>query len=277
MNTLNRFLNDSTGIVLSLFSAWPPLATLVLLSALFGIVVAIVFRWTSNQAKLRRIADLCSAQILAIKLFKDEPKAVFGAFGRLLRYSLLRVWTLVPSMLVIMIPAVLLLVHLAVWYEYRPLSTGESAVLEVQLADGAWAEHQELTPELPSQLTLETPSLRDAQEKSILWRVRVTKPVPATIRWQIGSNVFDKQVAVSAQKEAFTPVSVRRPGPGLWDRLLHPVEPALEKDGPLRGIAVQCPRRSTPVFGWDIPWWVTFLIVSILAAILVRPLIKVQF
>jgi hypothetical protein len=277
MNTLNTFLNNVTRIVLSPLAGWSPLTALVLLSALFGIVVAIVFRWTSNQEKLRRIANLCSAQILAIKLFKDEPRAVIGAFGRLLRYSLVRTWFLVPSMIVILFPTVLLLVHLAVWYEYRPLAQGESAVVELQLADGAWAEQLELTPELPSQLALETPPLRDPEAKAMLWRVRVKEPVPAAIRWRIGPNVFDKQVAVSAQKESFTPVSVRRSGTGWWDRLLHPAEPALEEESPLRGIVVHHQRRSTPVFGWDIPWWATLLIVSILAAILVRPLVKVQF
>jgi len=277
MNTLNAFLTNLTRIVLSLFSGWSPLATLVVLSACFGIVVAIAFRFTSNQTKLRRVADLCRAQVLAIKLFKDEPKTIVSALGTLGHFTLVRMWHLLPSMFLLIVPSVLLLVHLAVWYEYRPLSTGDSAVLELQLAEKAWANYPLVAPEVPGQLVLETPPLRDSQEKSIWWRVRVTEAVPATIRWRIGAEVFDKDIAVAEQKDAFYPVSVRRPGSGWWDRLLHPTETALQEDCPLRGIEVHYERRTTPLFGWDIPWWATVLIVSMLAAILVRPLVKVQF
>ena len=260
-----------------LFAGWPPLLTLIVISALFGVVVAILFRMTSNQVKLRRVADLCRAQVLAIKLFKDEPRTMFDALGQLSRYTSLRVWYLLPSMCIAIVPSVLLLVHLAVWYEYRPLATGESAVVELQLAKSAWAEYQGVVPEVPSQLDLETQSLRDPDESSILWRVRVKEPAPATIRWRLGSDVFDKQIAVAGAPTALSPVSVRRPGSGWWDRLIHPTETALQPESPLRGIVVHHQHRMTPLWGWNIPWWTTVLLVSILAALLVRPLVKVQF
>ncbi|MCG8448084.1 MAG: hypothetical protein MI725_00710 [Pirellulales bacterium] len=277
MNTLHSFLGNVTRIVLSPTAGWSPLVGLVLLSALFGIVVAIIFRWTSNQERLRRVADLCRAQVLAIKLFKDEPKTIFKAFRQLLHYSLVRIWCLVPSMIVLLIPSILLLVHLAVWYEHKPLTMGEAAVLELQFAENAWAANQDVLPDLPAQFAIETPPLRDLEEKSILWRVRVKEPVPATIRWQVGSEVFEKKVAVSGEQDTLVPVSVRRPGSGWWDRLIHPAEEALKESSPLRGITIHHQQRSTPVFGWDVPWWVTVLFVSILAALLVRPLVKVQF
>ena len=72
-------------------------------------------------------------------------------------------------------------------------------------------------------------------------------------------------------------VSARRPGPGLWDRLLNPGEPGFAAGDSVRAVVVHQPLRSTPIFGFDIPWWLTFLIVSILAALVVRPLVKVRF
>lgn len=277
MKTLHTLLENLVEMVVSPLAAWSPLGALVIISAVFGVVVALVFRWTSNQKRLKRIADLCRAQVLAIKLFKDDPKSIFLAFGRLLKYSAQRIWCLVPSMLVILFPSVLLLIHLAVWYEHRPLLPGEATVVELQLADRAWDAQLDLTPELPEQLSLETPALHDLEQKSLLWRVRAVESQPATIEWQVEPQTVGKSLAVSERPAALTPVSVRRPGTGWWDRLLHPVEDAFDAGSSVRGITIHHPSRSTPVFGWDIPWWLTMLIVSIIAAFLAGPILKVQF
>ena len=277
MDTLHRLLSEFLETILSPLASWSPLGALVLISAVFGVVVAIVFRWTSNQQEMRRIADLCRAQVLAIKLFKDDPKSIFLAFGRLMKYSAQRMWCLFPSMIVILIPSVLLLVHLAVWYEHRPLSPGETTVIELQLADESWDASQEFTPELPTQLSLETPALRDFEEKSILWRIRVNEAGLSPIQWRVDSQVVKKSLAVSEETEVLSPVSVRRPGPGWWDRFLYPAEDAFSSNSSVRGIAIHHPIRSTPVFGWDIPWWLTVLLVSILAALLAGPVLKVQY
>lgn len=277
MNTLHSWLGRILETILSPLAAWSPLGALIIISAVFGVVVAFIFRWTSNQKKMRQIADLCRAQVLAIRLFKDDPKTILLSFGRLLKYSSQRMWCLVPSMIVLIIPTVLLLVHLAVWYEHRPLKAGESTVIELQLANNAWDAQGDIAPELPTGISLETPALRDLEEKSVLWRVRVHEGASTKIHWSLNSQDFDKTLAVSDGTDALSVVSVRRPGTGWWDRLLHPAEAGFDSASSVRGISVHHPHRSTPVFGWDIPWWMTVLVVSILAAYLAGPVLKVQY
>ncbi len=127
------------------------------------------------------------------------------------------------------------------------------------------------------ELAVETRPLRDDEEHAVYWRIRAVEPAPATIRWRLGSEQFTKQMALAAERESFCAVDVRRPGAEWWDRLLHPGEPGFAADSPVKAAVVYYPRRSTPLLGLDLPWWLTFLIVSILAALLVRPLVKVNF
>lgn len=277
MNQLNALLRDLTDLVLSPFAGISPWVPLVVLSALVGIVMAIVFRYTSPQQKLRHVADLSRAEVLAIKLFKDDPVAMFRALGRLLGHSGRRLCYSLLPMLVMIVPFVLLLTHLAVWYEYRPLAVGESAVVELQLADGPWEEYRDVPLEASEEIAVETKALRDADEKAVYWRIRVTQPEPGELHWQLGATQVDKQVAVADPAHSFCPVSVRRAGPGFWDRLLYPGEDAFDAGSPVRGITIYLEPRSTPIFGWDVPWWATLLVVSIVAALLVRPLVGVQF
>ena len=86
-----------------------------------------------------------------------------------------------------------------------------------------------------------------------------------------------KQIALADDDGSFPAVDARRPGPGFWDRLLFPGEPGFADDEPVQGITVHHLRRSTPLLGFDVPWWLTFLLVSMLAAVAVRPLVKVSF
>jgi len=277
MNALNAFFRELTHLTLSLLDGWSPLMRIVVVSTLLGIVMAIVFRFTTNQRKLCRVAELCRAEVLAIKLFKDDPRVMFRSIGQLLRNTAQRLWYSLPPMFVMLIPFAFLLSHLAVWYEYRPLTVGDTAIVELQLSDSAWEQYQEVSPQVPVQLTVETSPLRDPEAKSIFWRIRVNQATPAKIHWQFGADSVDKEVAVASESQMFCPVSVRLPGPGWWDRLLHPVEQTLGAGSPLRGITVHHQQRDVPLFGWNVPWWATVLIVSTVAALVVRPLVKVQF
>jgi hypothetical protein len=276
MNQLNTLLRSLTWCVLTPFAGWPPLVPLIVVSAVLGVVMAVVFRFTSPQQRLRRVADLSRAEVLAIKLFKDEPRVMFAALGRLLRYSALRLWYSVPPVAVMLIPFTLVLTHLALWYEHRPLIVGESAVLEMQLAKSAWIVHRDASLTAPLAIAVETEPLHDEHAHAINWRIRAIEPTASEFSWQLGEERVDKQIVIAAVN-SFSPVSVSRPGSSWWDRMLYPGEPALENSSSVRGIDINYPQRSTPIFGWDVPWWATLLVVSILSALAVRHLVKVQF
>ncbi len=89
--------------------------------------------------------------------------------------------------------------------------------------------------------------------------------------------MLEKRLDVADDPRALCSVSPRRPGADFWDRLLYPAEPGMSADAPARALVVHYPRRTTPIFGFDIPWWLTLLIVSIIAALLLRPILKVRF
>ena len=279
MNAINATLTALTNRLLDPLGGWPPLLTLLVLSAAAGVIMAVIFRYASNQRGLRRVANRSRAQVLAIKLFKDDLGTMFGSLGQLLRYTLLRLFYSLPPMLVMLVPFVLLLAQLSLRYEHRPLAVGETAVIELQVAPHAWQEHQTVAIEAPPQISVETEPLRDAEKKAVYWRIRAKQAAPETLSlsWRLGSQLVEKQVATASDATRLRSVSARRPGPHWWDRLLHPGEPGFSADSPVQAVIVHYARRSTPVFGFDVVWWLTFLIVSMLAAVLIKPLVKVQF
>jgi hypothetical protein len=131
--------------------------------------------------------------------------------------------------------------------------------------------------EAPEGIIIETPALRDEAEHAVYWRFRVIAPVTESIGWRAGGTVVGKEIASAVDTKRLRAVSGERRGGGLWSQMLHPVEPGLGADSPVRRIAITHPRRSTPILGIALPWWVTFLIVSLVTALVVRPIFRVQF
>jgi hypothetical protein len=277
MNALNSILTAITDAFFSLWAGGPAWAPLVVVSALAGLVAAIVFRFTSRQDLLRRDAELIQAQLLAMKLFRDDLGTMCGSLGRLLRYTVLRLWHSLPPMLVMGVPFILLLAQLARWYEHAPLVPGDQALVMLQLSEDEWSETKTLALEQSAEFVVETPSLRDPEEHTLYWRIGITQPRKATLRWKLPRQEIEKCIAVASNRQQLLAVDARRPGPGWTDRLLYPGEAAFEDSDTIRGIDVKYPRRSTPLLGLDLPWWAAFLIISVLAAVLGGRVMGIQF
>jgi hypothetical protein len=278
MNALNSVLTALTDAFFSRWAGGPAWIPLVVVSAAAGIFAAVVFRFTSPQKRLRRDAEMIQAQLLAMKLFRDDLGVMFGSLGRLLQYTARRLWHSLPPVVVMTPPFVLLLAQLARWYEHAPLVPGDQAIAVLQLADDAWTAYTIARPEAGEGLAIETPSLRDPQQKALYWRIRARQPSPSKLTWHFAQGkAIEKTITIAERRQDLVAIDTTRPGPGWLGKLLHPGErPFVPSDG-IRGVSVQYPARSTSVFGLDLPWWGNFLVVSILAALVAGRMMKVQF
>lgn len=277
MNWINARLTAVSDLVLAPFASWPPQVTLLAASVLAGVAMAYVFRQTSNQRALRAVADRTRAHLLGLRLFKDDARVAFGCQWELMKAIGLRLWHSLPPMAVLVIPFLFILTQLALRFENRPLEAGESVVVALHLSPQAWPALAGVAIAVPPGVSVETPPLRDPQEQAVYWRLKVDSPTAGALSWSIGDKVVEKSIVGALKAGKLCAVSARRPGPGFWDRLLYPGEPGFAAGSPVDSILVHYPRRSTPIFGLDIPWWASFLVASMAAALCARPFLKVQF
>lgn len=277
MNVVNPILTSISGVVIAPVRQWPPLLVLVVLSLIAGALMTVVFRYTSNQKALRRVAARTKAQLLCMRLFKDDMRVGLRAQGELITSIGLRLWYSLPPMLVLIVPFVLILTQLSLFYEKRPLQPGEQVVAAIELDPEAWDRHQNLAIQVPYGVSVETPPMRDAAEHTVYWRLRLDEPPAGVLRWNVGTDVVEKSLVGAASGRTLQAVSARRPGPGFWDRLLYPGESGFAAGGPVRAIEVRYPARQTPILGIDVAWWLSFFALSMVAALIVRPFLKVQF
>ena len=133
MNVLNAVLNRIADVLLTPFTSLA-LWGLAFWGIVAGIVMTMVFKRTSNQRALVRVADQTRAQMLAVRLFRDDLAVTFRCQWRLIKLIGLRLWYSLPPMLVMLVPFVLVLVQLALRYEKQPLTTGDQALVELTLS-----------------------------------------------------------------------------------------------------------------------------------------------
>lgn len=264
-NALGRFLLAPV--------AWlPGWLSATIVSAATGVLLLVVFKYTSHQRAIKRVRDDIKAHLLAVKLFKDSVSVTLRAQGRILLGALrLMVLSVVP-MLVMIVPVCLLLGQLALWYQSRPLQVGEEAVVTVTLngeIESSWPEVR-LQPTSAAEVTVGP--VRVLSQREICWNLKAREVGYHQVLFQVGPQTSRKELAIG---DRFMRLSTKRPGWSWSDMLLHPSEPAFRPDSRVRSIEIDYPERESYISGTD--WWVAYwFVMSMVAALCFRPMLNVS-
>lgn len=267
LNRASTLIGDLVYAVLGPLPVW---LGLTLISAAAGVVMLIAFRYLSNQEGIARAKDKISANLLAIKLYKDELRVMFKAqWGLLCGIARLQ-WYMLTPVVIMLVPMMLGLAQMAMRYQWRPVRPAETVLIRMRL-DG--------DREAPRSVDLES-SLGFVVDAGpvpggglIVWRGHGGAPGRHTLAFRIDGTVVTKELVVG---DSFERVSAVRPGASWTTQLLHPGESRLPADTPVRSIEILYPSVESLISGAD--WWVLyFFVVSMITALLLRPVFRVTF
>ncbi len=266
---LNPICTAAADIVyapLELFPAW---VGITLISAVAGVLMMIVFRYTSNQTAIGRARDNITANLLTLKLFKDDLRVAFGAQRRLVGAILRLQWHMLRPVLIMLPPMLLLLAQMGLRYQWRPLRVGEQTILRVKLA-GEATDYLGATVTANPGVAVELGPVPGNNE--LAWRLRATQPGRHLLKIQLDDAVIEKEMVISPDRTRVSPV---RPGHHWTTQVLYPAEPPIPADVPVRRIELDLPSEESWIYGENY-WILYFFIVSMLAALLVKPFFKVR-
>src|ERR1051325_6636583 len=91
------------------------------LSVIVGLLMVLLFRYTSNQKAIARAKDTLKAHLLAVRLFQDQLPVVLRAYGKILQGtgSYLRL-TFTP-LLIAILPMTFLIIQMDRYLGSMPL------------------------------------------------------------------------------------------------------------------------------------------------------------
>jgi len=271
---LNPICTHVGDIVYAPLSLLPIGLGLIVLSAVAGVVMLLAFRRLSDQKAIGRAKDQIKANLLALKLYKDELRVtllsqwrLLGAIGRLQRHMLAPVlWLLLPMLLG--------LAQMGIRYQWRPLKPGERALITMKLAGNpADPPTVSLSPTAGAIVEVGPVPARLDDGVELTWRVRGAEPGRHRLDFLVGGTAVAKELVVG---DGFDRVSPFRSQRSWTTQLLYPAERPLPGDSSVQSIEIEYAGRDSWVYGADI-WVLTFFVISMAAALICAPMFKVRF
>ena len=248
-----------------------PLLLVVLVSAVIGLLMVVVFRYTSDQKAIHVAKDQLKAHLLAVRLFQDQIPVVLASYGHILSGTGRYLKLAFKPLLYVILPLILLIAQLYRYLGYVPLETGQAFLLTVRTPNPD--SLNKLSLRLPPELTTTAPAVHVPSDNEIAWRVLAKKDGDYDIEVIADGQGFSKRTVVSSGLPRVSPVRLRG---RFWERMLVSGEPALPDSSPIQSIELSYPARSIH-FAWlDWNWIWLFFVLSLVAGFFFKSVLGIE-
>ena len=238
-------------------------------SILSGVVILLLFKISSNPAKIAAARDRAVARVLELWLFREDAVGGLFSVGRAMLNSLGYLATMLRPALVSMLPMLIMLIQANAWFGSKTLEKGDSVLVSVCAEQAGVADT--LSLEVPENITVEASvSCPEINEKS--WRIRVNEAKGSDILRITGRNI--EETKLIATGDAISRTSILRTNSRV-EHLLYPDEPLLPDS--LASITIAYKPASYSFFGIEMPWIVYLLIVSLITGLVLKKPLGVEF
>ncbi len=259
---MNSVFNAIGDIVLWPFEVMHPLLGLTVVSCLLGVVMILVFKWTSDQGGIQVAKDRMKAHMFAIRIFKEDLGVLGKSLGQIFKNLAIYQFHFFKPVAVAIVPLMLLLFQLDMRFSYAGLEPGQKIILKAELKEGIAPQ---ATLELPDGLVAETmvrirdrfPEDVSLDKGEVAWRVRAEKAGDYEVKIQVGDHVETKLISVGDRTRRMAPLRTN----SFWFALLYPAEAPLGESSPIEGIELEYPAQELGPLSGGSGWVLAIVVV----------------
>ncbi len=171
-----------------------PLFMVLAISIVIGLLMVIVFRYTSDQKAIGRAKDRLKAHLLAVRLFQDQLPVVMRAYGKILRGTGSYLRLAFTPFLIAILPITFLIVQLDRYFGWMPLQPAQTFLVEARVEDPAALNEAAL--QLPPELSNSAPAVHIPKDKEVVWRVVADRAGQFDIQIAAEGQTVSKQVVM---------------------------------------------------------------------------------
>jgi hypothetical protein len=244
---------------------------LIVISALAGVLMLLLFKWTTRQSVLSRARGRLTGHLYELGLYQDNLGVMARIQKDLLVANLKYVLLTLPALLVLLPAAVLIMVQLEARYDYQPLQPGDTVLLSTTLTEDARDRLPALDLDTGAGLALDAAPVRDEREGRIWWRLKVVKAGMHEVAVTTPSGGRWTQV-VKAEAGS-DPYFHRRYKPNFFEAMLTPASKPLMSESPLSEIAIYSPNAGD----WHLKgWFWIFCLASVVGGLAFKKVLRVE-
>ena len=272
MVILIKIINLVFEILFYPFKNLPPIWGLIVISIITGIVMLIIFRYTSNQKEIKKAKDKIKAHIFELVLYKDSLRVILKAFKNILKYNVAYLKQTLIALVFVIIPVIIILIQFNFRYEYRSFKSNESFLVKLKLNKHLnEVQHVKLT--VSNNLKIGSQVLRIPENNEYDWRIKIEKSGIHELMFEIGEMEEKKIIDAKQRLAMLSPVKV---GHNFFKLLFNPGEVPLAKDSIVESINIRYPHRQLDIYGLHVHWLVVFFVISLIAAFGLKGIFRVE-
>ncbi len=267
---INAIITGFFDVILWPFARMTPWIGLIIVSAITGVLMLLIFKITSKQDKIKRQKDYIKGFMLQMRLFKDDLSLLGDAQGNVLKHNLHYLKYAIVPLLFILVPVILIMIQLNLRYGPEPLEVGDSVVVKAYF-HGSIPEGVELKTGAGYQV--ETPPVHIKREGEVAWRIRATEAGNHDLVISTPKGEVTKSLVVAPGKTVR--VSERRVRT-FWEHISWPGEKPISTANNVDEIVVNYPASELKLLGIPIHWIITFFVISVAAGFALKGVFGVE-
>jgi uncharacterized membrane protein (DUF106 family) len=250
-----------------------PLAIVIILSVVIGLLMIVLFGYTSDQKAIGIAKDQLKAHLLAVRLYRDQLHVVMGSYGKVLRGTGRYLKLAFKPLLYVIIPITLMIVWLDRSLGLTAIQTNTPFLLTARVNNPQALDSVSI--DLPPQITASAPPVHVAADNEVVWRLIASQQGAYEVKISAGGQSAVKTVRVSSE---LAQVSPERWRDHFWERMFSSGESALPSDSAVESISVNYPERNIPlgIAGYEMNWIWLFFILSMIAGFIFKELLGIE-
>ncbi len=248
-----------------------PLSIVIFVSLVVGLVMVVLFGYTSDQKAIGIAKDQLKAHLLAVRLYRDQIPVVMGSYGKILRGTGRYLKLAFKPLLYVIVPITLLMVQIDRYLGQTPLPENAPFLLTVHAATSD--PLNDVTLDLPPEIAMTAPPVHIPANNDIVWRLAGSKDGKYEVKIAAAGQSVTKTVAVGSDLPRISTVRLRG---RFCERMFSSAEPALPENSPIESIMINYPDRDIEVAGYGMNWIWMFFILSMVAGFIFKELLGIQ-
>jgi uncharacterized membrane protein (DUF106 family) len=248
-----------------------PLAIVIVVSLVVGLLMVVLFGYTSDQKAIGIAKDQLKAHLLAVRLYRDQIPVVMGSYGKILRGTWRYLKLAFKPLLYVIIPITLLIVQIDRYLGAAPIPPNSPFLVTVHTIGGDALNG--VTIDLPAEITMTAPPVHIPSTNEIVWRLTASKEGKYEVKIAAAGQSVAKAVSVGIGLPRISTVRLRG---HFWERMFTSAESALPENSPVESISINYPDRNIKIAGYGMNWIWLFFILSMVAGFIFKELLGIK-
>jgi uncharacterized membrane protein (DUF106 family) len=248
-----------------------PLAIVIVVSLVVGLLMVVLFGYTSDQKAIGIAKDQLKAHLLAVRLYRDQIPVVMGSYGKILRGTGRYLKLAFKPLLYVIIPITLLMVQIDRYLGATPIPSNAPFLLTVHTTGGDALN--DVTLDLPPEISMTAPPVHVPSTNEIVWRLVGLKEGKYEMKIAAAGQAAAKVVCVGSGLARISTVRLRG---HFWERMFSSAEPALPENSPIESISINYADRNIEIAGYGMNWIWLFFVLSMVAGFIFKEVLGIK-